>query len=533
MRYDLMVTTALALAADDPAGRVAQWRQLVDLIVQARGGISAPVSAKAVARVKELAADVPLEQRRLAATQLGTRARDADGVALFGVDHPIVAAPVLTGAQLDDADWQLLIPQMPPASRALLRNRRDLPDGAVLALASFGSSDFALPSAVVAATEPAANQIRDLVARIEAFRESRSVPGPEPLGALQADHFAFECDAEGLVNWVSGAPREALIGTSLAQSALIGGCGVDGQASGAFRRRAPFQDARLTVEGFGPTSGAWLISAAPVFNPRDGRFAGYHGSARRPRADEVAGPVARVAGTTLPVDSLRQLVHELRTPLNAILGFAEMIDQQLLGPAITAYRARASEIVGDGQRLLDMVEDLDQAARAGSIDPGDVRETSTELRDILHRIEGVLAPALLARRVRLKLDLRDDICVDSVAPPVLERMLTRLIGAVVGLAGDAEIVTVTLGEDSGKAAISVSRPPSISGLADVELLDPGYGPGTPFPEGPLLGLGFTLRLVDSLARDGGGRLAIDPDQFIVSLPTTQARADLPAGAPQG
>src|SRR3546814_18755585 len=62
------------------------------------------------------------------------------------------------------------------------------------------------------------------------------------------------------------------------------------------------------------------IAAIPIFEPLTGRFAGYRGTARRPRADESAAP--RTAG--IVPDSLRQLVHELRTPTSAIAGFAEI-----------------------------------------------------------------------------------------------------------------------------------------------------------------------------------------------------------------
>ena len=50
------------------------------------------------------------------------------------------------------------------------------------------------------------------------------------------------------------------------------------------------------------------------------------------------------------------------------------------------------------------------------------------------------------------------------------------------------------------------------------MLDPEYGPEGDWPDAPLLGLGFTLRLVTKLAAQVGGALAILPDRFEVMFP---------------
>lgn len=523
----MMVATALAIDTGDPAGKVAQWRQLVDLIVQSGGSLSTGLRTDVMNRIETLRPDVPVEQRRRAAGQLAGRVGAVDGVAIFGTDEPLVAAPILSSAQLSDDEWRILIPRMPAASRVLLRNRRDLPAGVLVALGSYGHSDFGLPASdLQLSTDPGA-QIRDLVARIEAFRQSHSSAVSLPALDAPADQFAFETTVEGVVDWVDGAPREALIGIGIADPADAGGFGVDGQAAGAFRRRAPFRDARLSVAGAGPSSGIWLISASPIFNPRDGRFAGYHGAARRPRADEVAGPVARFAGTALPVDSLRQLIHELRTPLNAILGFAEMIGQQLLGPVAEPYRARATDIIRDGRNLLEMVDDLDQAARPHlAADDTSVLPARAIVADVCQQ----LSPVGEARGLELVLTPGDPVDVVHVARAALERMCARLISACLGLAVAGETVTVDVAHANMSPSIAVSRPAALAGVADARLLDPGFDPDMPFPDAPLLGLGFTLRLIDSMARGAGGRFTIRPDAFVIILRGVEQATGLPADA---
>src|SRR3546814_8282794 len=60
------------------------------------------------------------------------------------------------------------------------------------------------------------------------------------------------------------------------------------------------------------------------------------------------------------------MTHELRTPLNAIVGFAEMIDRQMLCPAAQGYRDRAQDILADAHRMLAAIDDMDAAARGAN-----------------------------------------------------------------------------------------------------------------------------------------------------------------------
>src|SRR3546814_19275992 len=51
--------------------------------------------------------------------------------------------------------------------------------------------------------------------------------------------------------------------------------------------------------------------------------------------------------------------HELRTPLSTIIGFAEMIEQQAMGPVGNAkYSAYAADIRESGQHLLGIINDI-------------------------------------------------------------------------------------------------------------------------------------------------------------------------------
>ena len=522
MRFDSMIATALSSETDSVAARTSQWRQLLDVLAQGEHLISNDLCLAAFTRLAALRADVPLAERQRAAAQLAGRVRSVGVSMLFANDDPRVAMPVLRALTLDDDAWCVLITRISPVSRALLRNRRDLPERARMALASYGASDFGLPGAVLAA-EPESTQIRALVERIEAFRSTTGDAARLTQDAAVAESFAFQCSAEGRIDWIAGTPREPLIGMALGDAADAGGYGVDGQAAGAFKRRAPFRDARLMVAGSGAAAGQWLISGSPVFNPRDGRFAGYHGTARRPRPGEIAGPVARFGGTTIPVDSMRQLIHELRTPLNAVLGFAAMIDQQLLGPAARAYRERAHAIVDDGQRLLDMVDDLAHAARPVAAVPVD---------------DAIDVRAIVAQTV-LSLNLEQNVTIEPGFPvPVavdaraIERMIARLVVPMAALTHDAETVQIAVGDVNGRPRIAVRRVAALANDTEATLFERNGEHDVAPTSGRTVGLGFALRLVQNMARSAGGRLVVERDAFVITFPGAAILDSLPAGMPR-
>ena len=523
-RFEAMLATAMMLPDSDAAARMASWRQIVDILAQAGAGLPEEARALASARLDTLRRDVPDGVRRLAAASLSGRTRDAGIARLFATDAPGIAAPFLARVDLDDADWADLVPTMPPTSRNILRNRRDLSPMVTDLLRRFAPGDMALPGGVAVPTvAPGVTQIRDLVDRIAAYRERMPLPSagisaPEPDAS-----FVFETMIDGMIDWVEGVPREAIVGISISQAADYGCPGVDGQAAGAWRRRAPFSDARLAVAGIGPAGGDWLISAAPLFNPRDGRFFGYRGTARRPLPGERAGGASPTGG--IASDSLRQLVHELRTPLNAIHGFAEMIDRQLLGPAAMRYRERARAIIAEADRLVAMVDDLDTAAQ---IDTGRIVVDFPESLDLGQIVGNIVAghrKAMEARGLAIALNGRMDLPPIAASGVATERMIGRLFASAAGVAAAGETVHVEVKAHVGGAACSISRPAALAGRDERTLLDPGYGPDGDWPEAPLLGLGFTLRLVGRMAAQAGGKLAILPDRFELMLPAAQDRAD--------
>ena len=362
---------------------------------------------------------------------------------------------------------------------------------------------------------PPRYEIADLVARIDAFNQRRE----ETTGVPQRDagpvHFDFETDANGLILGVEGVTRGPLVCVSIAETAMQGLAQFDGVAMGAFRRRSGFRDARLEIGGSSAAAGSWRVSAMPFFDPVSGRYAGYRGSGRRPRRDEMAN-VVEAPPETSSSDSLRQLVHELRTPANAVAGFAELIESELLGPVAPVYRDRASAIRAMAADLLASVEDLDTAARIeGHV--LELRPSIVPLVPLIQRVLADLRPLAELRRAEIRFDMSSAPLCALADDRASERLLTRLFSVLLSNCVVGERLSAQLSADQGMAALRIDRPLSLTVEADAGLLSEA-GDEEQRDGAPLLGTGFSLRLIDKLGAEMGGGLTIGLHRVVLALP---------------
>ncbi len=569
MRFDDSLRTVLSAGTATGFGASAAWRQLVDLMGRGRIGTDDAV----LARLRMLRPEVPVGVRAASARALAFARPPAGLVALFAEDELMVAAPVLRAVELDAGEWPELMAGLTPPCRAVLRGRRDLPAEAVRALESFGSVDFTLvdhrpavaapeivpaapaasavpraplsPSPFMAlgdiarslplvaealrqAEQPPANDvmadtvaadgepsfaISDIVARIDAFRREHPTPAATP-AVEPPTGFRFLTDAAGVIRWIDGVGRAGLVGVALARPGRQGMVKVDAGIAASLRRRARFTDLRLEVEGASDAAGSWRVAGMPDFDRATGRFTGFAGTARRPFRHESAAPVEprRSAAS----DSLRQLVHELRTPANAVAGFSELIAAELIGPVPDTYRERAEQIGRQAADLIAAIDDLDTAARLES-SALDLRASSVALRPLIERVAADLATLIATRGAVLELDV-DDVLI-AADDRAVERVVARLLATLVAATVPGERIGIRTDGDGPVATIVIDRPGALGDLVGNALFsldDLGEEAG-----GPLLGAGFTLRLVRNLAAEMGGSLTVAIDRLTLCLPAVQ------------
>ena len=502
MRFDDRLMTVLDQPATDPHDRAVRWRQLVDLVARARGEDGNPLIDDALKVIREDRAHVDQRLRAAAARAIAALPVPYDLISLFASDGFAVSAPILAAASLDARQWRGLMDIADQETRNFIQTLH--PEALELAEeeAAQPAEPVPPPDRPSRAPAPSIPSISDVVARIERVRRSaeRERPPPEPISPSDRLSspalFRWECGPSGEIGWVEGAPRGPIVGRSIARAEE--GEGVDDEVERAFALRAPFRDADLVLPGDGPVAGAWKISGVPAFEPTDGRFAGYRGIALRDSpalADSLrGGPRSPVADP----DSLRELVHEIKTPLNAIIGFAEIIDQQYLGPANRAYRERAAVIVAEARLLLSAIDDLDFAAKlqAARDRPG----SGTDLGMLLEQIAAAMRQGAVgdAPSLELVIEARRRRC--SLEPALAERLVTRFCSALLSGAADGQRVQVHLDHRPGQCLLWATQSQLPRAATDDAKLT------------------FGLRLVRGLARIAGGDLTTSRGRITLALP---------------
>jgi signal transduction histidine kinase len=178
----------------------------------------------------------------------------------------------------------------------------------------------------------------------------------------------------------------------------------------------------------------------------------------------------------------------------------------------------------DAERLVSMVDDLDTSARLDSGRAVEEQSSEPDLAQIARVIVANHRRTLAVRGVELVLRGADDPALVAAPTTTAERMIARLLSATVGIATPGETVTMIIARGGAGVICSVSRPVAIEGRDERTLLDPGYGPDGDWPDAPLLGLGFTLRLIARLAAQAGGSFATRDDSFDLTLPAQVERS---------
>ncbi|MEE4450496.1 sensor histidine kinase [Novosphingobium resinovorum] len=377
-----------------------------------------------------------------------------------------------------------------------------------------------------------------IVRRIEEFRKARAAAAHPfdprtdsprlPLGdaAATAHRLAtaidFTTGIEGRIDWADGPHAPSVVGLALAADLPM----TDGTPPSsdiaithAMRQRLPLRGARLAIDGAPAVTGIWQIDAVARFT--HGRFAGYCGRLRRqaaPTDSASTSPPARFAANA-EADRLREVLHELRTPANAIQVAAEIIQQQLYGPAPHEYRALAAAIAGDCAHILAGFEELDRLAKletgAQPLEDGEC-DLARVLAQTVVRLRAWTEPrgggfALASDPSAVSLPVR-------IARAEVERLVWRLFAALAGSTAPGETLDLGWALHGGFVELTVTLPAALAERDPDSLFEAVAGERGQSLAAGMFGIGFTLRLAAAEAAAAGGALRRVAKVLHLSLP---------------
>jgi len=555
LRFDDRLETALKNAGSNRIAASTQWRQLIDILAHNPESFSFAQISAGLVQARALISRTDADMRLASIVTLPGKIKSAPLVQLLCGDEALIGAAAIRKAQLSDTQWADLVPHLPVRARGFMRNRNDIGPMTRKALQMWAGADFVLPYDKRGAASPAASTIQptqptqpiepaqrardsapatppvaigEIVERIEELRQRRA-DGVSPQLTFNTDvqqsftdepkarEIRFESDDLGVICWVEGVPEGAVVGVNISEPAYDSEPGPDASGASAFKQRMPIENARMNLLGSPLVEGDWRINAAPFFDSRSGRFRGYRGILRRPNAaeDPQIDPAQVAMG-----EQMQQLIHELRTPLGAIVGFSEIIEQQLFGPVAHDYRVLAQSILSDARKLLAGFDDLATASRIDT-NQLQIADGITDCKWLTGRLSERLSGLSENLDVTVNLMMADPVRPFAVENELVERIFSRLLSAIIIGCERGEELGGRFHTELGIQPVNnfiLALPAKLSGMDEGEML--GSGPGNLDGEdsAPLLGLGFSLRLVRNLARKVQGDLRFDNDRLLLSLP---------------
>lgn len=167
--------------------------------------------------------------------------------------------------------------------------------------------------------------------------------------------------------------------------------------------------------------------------------------AERTREAEAARRTA-VAANRLKSEFLATMSHEFRTPLNAILGYTQLLDMGVLGPATPAQHAHLARLEASARHLLQLVDDVLDVAKVDA-DRLEVRREPQESGAAIEAAVALIQPQAAEKGVTLTV-----LGAGAPSPTYVgdehrvRQILVNLLSNAVKFTGSGGRVTITFGK---------------------------------------------------------------------------------------
>ncbi|WP_372097349.1 sensor histidine kinase [Tistrella mobilis] len=356
--------------------------------------------------------------------------------------------------------------------------------------------------------------------------DGRGSPGSQDLFARVTRQLGGEGDEDLLL-----AAIRAKDGTTIAVLALDGCPRMDAHATAVLQRQL---DALGAVMDLGVTV-ATALDQADRLAAHEAELT-HQSSLLEQQAEELVRLAEENYAQRLSAEGafqqkslfLATLTHELRTPLTAIIGFAELMEQQVLGPiGNETYLGYLNSIHGSGKHLLSIINDLLDMAK---IEAGkyDVTPTAMAANPVLSQTIRVVGGLAIEKRVRIAwtpLRPSPEIVADDRA---LKQVMLNLLSNAIKYSPPGGSITVDNRVQHDRFVVAISdEGPGIAPEDLARLMRPYEQARNGGAETQVKGTGLGLTISRMLVELQGGTLTLESTE---GRGTTSC-FDLPLAAP--
>jgi len=227
---------------------------------------------------------------------------------------------------------------------------------------------------------------------------------------------------------------------------------------------------------------------------------------------------------------MANMSHELRTPLNAIIGFAEMLEKEVLGPlGNRRYVEYAHDVRASGQHLLSIINTILDLAktRASHLE---LHIEHTDMVALLRECHSVMGVQALQANLTVTAELPDEPLHADLDPTRIKQVVYNLLSNAIKFTDSGGTVTLACRLDRDTLEIRVTDTGIGMDPAEIEL---ALQPFMQVPQGGrrlTAGTGLGLPFAKTIVELHGGSLTVSSAKgtgtsVLVALPTqTPARA---------
>jgi len=224
-------------------------------------------------------------------------------------------------------------------------------------------------------------------------------------------------------------------------------------------------------------------------------------------ATEVAESASRAK-----TEFLAAMSHELRTPLNAILGFAQIMEGEMMGSlGSDRYRDYAGIILDSGQHLLSLIS---QVLEMSKIEAGKLvlHEEPFNLAEAIAATQRLLSSQAEIGRITVAMDLPPDLPAVLGDQTAVQRVFLNLLGNAIKFTRPGGEIRFSAQLDDAGIAIHVADTGIGIKASDLERVLMPFEQSGPRTVREHEGIGLGLPIAKSLVELHGGSLAIASEE---------------------